>query len=112
MKLPIVDLESAETEDAAERVATIHEDGSISAVDSMVEEDLDAMLGENRAAAYRYSSTEQPESGEEPIIVEEMAFIEPGEQGYLAVVGENITYPYGVDWENTDTESLQDPEID
>lgn len=112
MKLRIIDLESDKTEDTAECVATIHEDGSIDAVDSAVEEAIDAMLGENRAAPYRYSSTEQAGPGEEPTIVEEMAFIQPGEQGYLAVVAENISYPYGVDWENTDTDSLQDPDID
>ena len=104
MSLPIIDYETEE------EVAEIREDGSIDSQDPMVEEDIDRYLGPDREAPYRYSDTTEEEDGG-VTIDEKVTMIEPGEKGYLVVVSEILPHPYGVDWENTDTESLEDPEV-
>jgi hypothetical protein len=107
MSLIITDLETDET------VAEIHDDGTIDAQDPMVEEDIDMMLEHNRAAPYRHTSYEENggEDGDEEVINEEVTDIQPGEQGYLVAVMENLTYPYAVDQEETDPEQFVDPDI-
>jgi hypothetical protein len=107
MSLIITDLETDET------VAEIHDDGTIDTQDPMVEEDIDMMLERDRAAPYRHSTYVENggEEGDEEAINEEVTLIEPGEQGYLVAVMENLTYPYAVDQEETDPEQFVDPDI-
>ena len=110
MEIPIIDLEVDNAQGEPEQVATLRDNGEIEAEDSMVEEDLETILGPNRAAPYRHTSTED-EGEEEPAIVEELTMIEPGEPGYLAIAGEVLTYPYEVNWSEVDMESLSEPQI-
>lgn len=107
MNLPIIDYETEE------QVATIDEEGTIRAQDPLDEEDIDRALGPNREAPYRHTSVQGDEDDEdgEVTIDEKVTPIKPGEKGYLAVVSECLPHPYGVDWENTNTDALEDPEV-
>lgn len=110
MKLTIIDLEVEDKTGEPEQVATIHKDGIIDAQDSMIEEDIRNTLGPNREVGYRYSERRMQNGNE--VIAECQTLIEPGEQGYLAVVSEVLPYPYGVDWDKTDESELQYPVLE
>jgi len=105
MSLTIIDYETDE------EVAEITDDGTIRADEPIDEENIANALGPNREAPYRHTSVQGDEEDDEVTIDEEVTPIKPGEKGYLAVVSECLPHPYGVDWENTDTDALEDPEV-
>lgn len=103
----ILTIRDFETE---EDVATIDENANISADDPMVEDDLDILLGPNREAWFRYSTTKETEEEGDPIIEERELMVRPGEKGYLVAVSENLATPYTVNWDESSVEALETPD--
>lgn len=92
-----------------EQVAEIYDNGVIETEDSIVREDLEKIFGEDRTAVYYDSVTETDESGGE-VITRLAVDIEPGEDGYLVAILDNLPYPYVVDEEATDPDQFTYPD--
>lgn len=102
------DVIDAELEEHRNPVARVYEDGSIEGFDEgMAVEDIEMVLGPNREALYRRSETVENEEGDEEIQSQE-DMVEPGADGYLAVVIESLPYPYKADFD-TVTEQMARP---